>query len=169
MPRGAAYRAACRRIRAAVGDDTYLLACGAPIIESIGVFDGIRVGPDVGAVWADGTYAAAHPALITAMHRLWLRPAIDPDPDVVYFRGTDLTEATRARLRNVAQVAGFLGTSDPPQELDDVQRATLESFLSRRPHIDRDARHRWRIDGELLDLTPVLSADEAEPTWQAAS
>ena len=169
MPRSAAYRTACERIRTAVGDDAYLLACGAPILESIGVFDGIRIGPDVGAVWADGSYAAAQRALLTAMHRLWLRPAIDPDPDVVYFGPTDLTEATMAQLRQVAHVTGFLGTSDLLQDLGAAELKTLERFLITQPVVEQAGRYRYLIDGELLDLSPVLAAGEIEPTWQAAS
>lgn len=34
-------------VRKTVGDDVFLLACGAPIGESIGVFDSIRVSPDI--------------------------------------------------------------------------------------------------------------------------
>jgi alpha-galactosidase len=46
MPREAAYRNALQVIREAAGD-AYLLACGAPILPSLGLCDGIRVGPDV--------------------------------------------------------------------------------------------------------------------------
>jgi alpha-galactosidase len=45
--RHAAYRQAIEAIRAGVGDDVLLLACGAPVVPSLGVFDAIRVGPDV--------------------------------------------------------------------------------------------------------------------------
>ena len=43
----ALYRRALKTIRGAVGKDAFLLACGAPIPESIGVFDGIRVTEDI--------------------------------------------------------------------------------------------------------------------------
>lgn len=167
--RAAAYRAACERIREAVGEDAYLLACGAPIIESIGLFDGIRIGPDVGPVWADGSYAAIQPALLTSTHRLWLRPAIDPDPDVVYFRPTELTERTMTRLRQLAQITGFLGTSDLPQRLSPGERETLRKFLTARPEIQQVGRHRWVIDGKSVDLSPVLTAGAVEPEWDVAS
>lgn len=43
----AIYRRALKTIRDAVGKDVYLLACGAPIPESIGILDGIRVTEDI--------------------------------------------------------------------------------------------------------------------------
>ncbi len=41
------YKNAMRLIRKAVGDDTFLMACGAPITESIGIFNAIRTSPDI--------------------------------------------------------------------------------------------------------------------------
>jgi alpha-galactosidase len=42
-----AHREAVEAFRSAVGDDVVLLACGAPVIPSLGVFDAVRIGPDV--------------------------------------------------------------------------------------------------------------------------
>lgn len=41
------YNNMVKAIREAVGDDVFLLACGAPIAESVGVFDGMRVAADI--------------------------------------------------------------------------------------------------------------------------
>jgi alpha-galactosidase len=43
----AAYRQGLRLIREAIGDDAYLLGCGAPILPSVGLVDAMRVGPDI--------------------------------------------------------------------------------------------------------------------------
>ncbi len=43
----AAYRAALRLIREAIGPDSYLLGCGAPILPSVGLVDAMRVSPDI--------------------------------------------------------------------------------------------------------------------------
>ena len=51
IDRHAGYRRAVERIRSLVGDDVVLVACGAPVIPSIGVFDAIRIGPDVSETW----------------------------------------------------------------------------------------------------------------------
>lgn len=166
--RSAAYRQACARIREVVGDDTYLLACGAPIVDSIGIFDGVRIGPDVGEEWVNGTYAAVYPAMVTAVHRLWLRAAIDTDPDVVYFRDTGLSLETKRHLRSAALVSGFKGTSDPPDQLTELQRDALSAFLEADPPVEQLSRYRWRIDDDIVDFRPVLSGAAAEPAWSEA-
>jgi alpha-galactosidase len=43
----AAYRHGLRVIRESIGDDAYLLGCGAPILPSVGLVDAMRVGPDI--------------------------------------------------------------------------------------------------------------------------
>jgi alpha-galactosidase len=50
VPREEAYRNDLRVIREAAGD-AYILACGAPILASLGLCDGIRIGPDVSPFW----------------------------------------------------------------------------------------------------------------------
>jgi alpha-galactosidase len=42
-----AYRHGLRVIRESIGADSYLLACGAPILPSVGLVDAMRVGPDI--------------------------------------------------------------------------------------------------------------------------
>jgi alpha-galactosidase len=42
-----AYRHGLRVIRESIGDDAYLLGCGAPILPSVGLVDAMRVGPDI--------------------------------------------------------------------------------------------------------------------------
>ena len=42
-----ALREGLKIIRKSVGDDTYILACGAPVLPVIGVANGYRVGPDI--------------------------------------------------------------------------------------------------------------------------
>ncbi|MBP3378707.1 MAG: alpha-galactosidase [Clostridia bacterium] len=52
------YRRYIRTIRETVGDDIFLLACGAPIGESVGIFDSIRISPDI--TW-EGAGNPGHP------------------------------------------------------------------------------------------------------------
>ena len=42
-----AYRRGLRIIREAIGPDSFLLGCGAPILPSVGLVDGMRIGPDI--------------------------------------------------------------------------------------------------------------------------
>jgi alpha-galactosidase len=166
-PREVAYRNAIEVIREAAGDDCYLLACGAPIIASIGLFDGIRIGPDVAEFWEDPAMVAlgdqsargARNSLATSCHRLWLRPAIDTDPDVVYFRhdGVQLGERTLGNLQDLAQIANFVGVSDSPSRLTPVERASLERALRTVPTALQVDRYRWQLDDRHVDFSWVAA------------
>ena len=165
MPREAAYHRACEAMRSAAGDDCYLLACGAPILASLGLFDGIRIGPDVADVWeipelvalGDESGRGARNALATSINRLWLRDVIDVDPDVVFFRGdTDLDGRTLSALRDLATIARFVGVSDPPDALDENQRIDLATLLREDPAATSRSRYGWDIDGRTVDFSWVL-------------
>ena len=106
MPRETAYRNGLKTIRAALGD-AYLLTCGAPILPSIGLCDGIRVGPDVAGHFRshrddDLLMNLAIPgvrnAMRTTINRLWLRPLVDTDPDVVFIGSRENTLNCRAKI-----------------------------------------------------------------------
>jgi alpha-galactosidase len=51
MTRAQALRRALESLRAAVGEETYLLGCGAPLGPSVGIFDAMRIGADVAGDW----------------------------------------------------------------------------------------------------------------------
>ncbi len=154
VPREEVYRDAVQVIRSVVGDDVYLLACGAPIVPSVGVFDAIRVGPDVAPWWDmplvtqylhDPTAPSTRFAIATSANRLWLAPLIEPDPDVVYFRRRYnlLSRRERVVLQDLATVCGFRATSDPP-------------CVARRPGAGRDGRvvrHRTGGRGRAVDCS----------------
>lgn len=57
QPSVRAYQNCMKRIRQTVGDDAFLMACGAPITESIGVFNAIRTSPDITWVSSKGNRA----------------------------------------------------------------------------------------------------------------
>lgn len=166
--REAAYRQAIERIRETVGDDVYLLACGAPVVASLGVFDGIRIGPDVAPWWeleaaTRYLHTVATPntryAIATSVHRLWLRAVIDIDPDVVYFRTRYnlLLDWQRALLRDLAVVSGFRATSDPPAWLLPDELSELEAFLDDEPQIERLGAYRYAIDGRTVDFEAIAA------------
>ena len=56
-----AYRSGLRILREAAGDDTFILACGAPMLPSLGFAEAFRTGADIAYGW-------------------------DPDPDPAYLR-----------------------------------------------------------------------------------
>ncbi len=88
-----AYRDGLKIIRECAGDK-FVLCCGAPIYPSIGLCDGMRIGPDVGARWSlalnPGEWpkgnCAIKPALFTTLNRHWMHNRLwqnDPDCAVV--------------------------------------------------------------------------------------
>ncbi len=164
---GQAYRQAIETIRSAVGPDVYLLACGAPVLGSIGVFDGIRIGPDTAPQWddvnrtvhlADRSGPGAADAIATSVNRLWLRGAIGLDPDVVYFRSRYcmLDADQKSLLQDLANICDFRAVSDPPWWLDSEERRAMDSFLESRPDIVRLDRNRFGVGDRQVDFSPVV-------------
>jgi alpha-galactosidase len=158
--RESVYRAAMRLIRDVAGQDVYLLGSGAPVLPSLGVCDGIRIGPDVAPFWTnyatdDPSDATAENALVASIHRLWLRDLVDLDPDVVYFRSRQslLTSWQRDLLADLAQVCGFRATSDPPGWLDAAERTALTDFLTCGKPAVQVARYRFDLGGREVDFT----------------
>lgn len=165
-PPEAAYRAGVEAIRAAVGDDVHLAACGAPIVPSVGVFDSIRVGPDVAPYWESPLYRhvldysapGMRRAIATTLHRLWLAPVIGVDPDVAFVRSRDnlLTESQMRLHRDLCHITGMPATSDPPGWLSEEELARLVMFLDARPTIERLDRYRFRLDDREVDYGDVV-------------
>jgi alpha-galactosidase len=167
--RESAYRRAIAAIRQAAGDDAYLLACGAPVVASLGVFDAIRVGPDAAPYWEnadrvvhlhDRSGPGAADAIATSLNRLWVRDVITPDPDVAFFRSRAclLSPAQRRLTADLGAVCGFRATSDPPMWLDPDERAELERFLVERPEVHQIGRYRFLLGGREVDFTEIVEA-----------
>ncbi|MGB5188120.1 MAG: glycoside hydrolase family 36 protein [Acidimicrobiia bacterium] len=167
MPRDLAYRHAAEVMRRAAGDDCYLLACGAPVIASTGVFDGLRIGPDVAEFWEDERLSAmgdasgrgARNAIATSSERLWLRDLFDADPDVVYLDRSevDLDPRTLQSLQDLARITGFVGVSDKLGDLTPEEGERLVSLLTDEPRISRRSDQRWAIDRRDVDFDWVQS------------
>ena len=160
------YRNAMRLIRDAAGADVYLLGSGAPVLASIGVCDGIRVGPDVGPMWShyatdDPSDATAQNALVTSMNRLWLTGLADLDPDAVYFRSRSnlLSAPQRQLLISLAHACGFRCTSDPWSWLTDTERQAMAEFARRPMPAERIGRYRVRLDGRVVDFTRAATRE----------
>jgi alpha-galactosidase len=163
VSREAAYRSGVELIRKVTGPRIYLLACGAPIVPSIGPFDALRIGPDVGPVWEEELNArfiqdysapTARYAVSTSHSRLWLAPAIHIDPDVAYFRTRYnlLTEGQKRLLQDLGRITGYRATSDPPAWLDPDESAAAINYLSSEPRVSRIDRYRFRVDGRVVDF-----------------
>jgi alpha-galactosidase len=127
-------RAGYDAIRRGAGDAVFLLGCGAPLGATVGVVDGMRIGPDVAPwwrprhdLWDMPGYTGTIPATVNAwrntlarafMHRrLW---ANDPDCLMLRHGDTDLDEdQVRAWAMAVATSGGMAVISDDLRALDD--------------------------------------------------
>lgn len=172
IPREQAYREAMRLVREAAGEETYILACGAPVLPSLGLVDGLRIGPDVAPLWRnedredylhDLTGPGGLNALRTSLHRLWLRRLVQTDPDVAYFRTRYnlLSPPQRQALQDLAKIAGFLATSDPPQWLEPDERQALERWLSEEVAVSQIGRYRFLLGEREVDFGEWLGGRDA--------
>lgn len=166
--REAAYRSAIETIRAAAGDDVYILGSGAPIFASLGVLDAVRTGPDVAPFWTnyatdDPSDALGFNALRNGVERLWLRHLIGIDPDVVYVRRRRnlLSEEQIQWLKDSAALSGFRALSDPPDWLTDEERQELRNYLEPLPATERTGRYTFRIGDRTVDFGPAFGGERS--------
>jgi len=179
IPREQAYRNALQVVRDAAGD-AYILACGAPIIPSLGLVDGLRIGPDVTPYWVNKplvewlnnpSEASSVNAIRTCLHRLWLNPIVHTDPDVAFFRSryNDLSRVENQMLLDLGTISGFKSTSDLPQWLDDGQFEDLRQYLLVKAVTRKVGRYQYSINGRLVDFEPHVHFKRglAAPIWFA--
>jgi alpha-galactosidase len=105
-----------KAIREAIGEDAFLLGCGAPLGPCVGLVDGMRIGPDVDPNWhpiwrhdlsAVSTKNALRNVVTRApLHgRLW---ANDPDCVLVRERGQDM-DLVLNEMRTLAALVALSG------------------------------------------------------------
>ena len=107
-----AFRIGMRIIREEAGEDRFILNCGSPILASVGLCDGMRIGMDVGGRWAapmnlkewrHGNCCIKAAANSTVwrqwMHRIWWHN----DPDCIVLRNTPVPEELRKFVNNPLQ------------------------------------------------------------------
>lgn len=134
-------RAGFASIRRGAGDDTFLLGCGVPLANVVGLVDGSRIGQDVAPFWAlpdsaeivagyrDVEPSTQHACINTMtrswMHRrLWLN-----DPDCLMLRTADTglsPAAARTWAHTVAVSGGMALVSDDLSRLGREERALLD-------------------------------------------
>jgi alpha-galactosidase len=139
--RAQAYRHGLEAIRRAVGG-RFVLGCGAPIGPSVGLVNGIRIGPDVAPSWhpearLGGRVSLSLPATANALrsaitrfwmhNRLWLS-----DPDCLLLRDSD-TALTPDEVLTLATVVAMSGgmvlDSDDLTRLSPERRRLLARLL----------------------------------------
>ena len=168
LPSEEAYRGALKVMREAMGTDAYFLACGSPVLPSLGLCDALRIGPDVSDKWEDPrdatllynfTTPGVRNAVRTTVSRLWLQPLIAVDPDVVYFSGKEnsLSAEHKQLLQDLAFICNFKATSELPQWISPAERESLREFLTASPQVKRINRATFQIDDRIVDFSSALA------------
>jgi alpha-galactosidase len=123
-------------IRSVVGGNVYLLGCGCPWLSGVGIFDAMRIGPDVAPYWSPRlglislsladtqTLPNTEGAVRNTLLRAWMHPTLwvnDPDCLLACEAGTELTaHEVRALASAIGLTGGMVLLSDR------VSRLTLE-------------------------------------------
>jgi len=131
-----AYREGLEVIRQAVRGG-FVLGCGAPLLPSIGLVNGMRVGEDTAPFWnsklapfegVNALYAIKNPIMRSFMHgRWWLN-----DPDCLLLRNKDIELSTNEK-ELYALVAGALDNmiieSDDLELVDERGKQLLQKAI----------------------------------------
>jgi len=176
--RAQAMTKALTTIRDAAGEQVWLLGCGCPLGSGIGLFDSMRVGPDVAPRWKPayqgiGLFFEHEPGLPSARNGLqvalnramlnqkwWLN-----DPDCLIMRDSD-THLSRDEVQTMASVmallAGSLTDSDDLPSLSPERATWLGRLL---PPLPRQARVHGQFEHAAPDL---LTLDLSGPvgSWK---
>lgn len=137
VPREEAYMQGLKTMREAVGEDAYLLGSGALPAASLGLLDGMRMGPDTAPYWdnmdryRDPSGPAVVNALRNSLSRFWWKPWIDVDPDVAFARtrGSLLSPEVNRLTLDAALICGSFSCSDPDEWLSDSEREVLRAAI----------------------------------------
>ncbi|MFE1942350.1 glycoside hydrolase family 36 protein [Streptomyces massasporeus] len=128
-----AYRAGIGLIRDAIGEDAYLLGCGAPLLASIGLFDAMRVSPDTAPHRRpeadDYSQPGQDPAEFTGAARQWQHQRLwINDPDCLMARPA--VETREQWAAHVESTGGLMASSDRLLSLDPWGVETTRRLLS---------------------------------------
>jgi hypothetical protein len=127
LTRAEVYRLALKTIREALGPDIYLLGCGAPQLASVGLVDGMRIGPDAWGRVGFENIAARY----FAAGKWWLN-----DPDALVGNNRPV-EGFRA-WATLASVSGSVLTiGDDLNMLSAEKLDILKHILPARGHVGR--------------------------------
>ncbi|MDG9714226.1 glycoside hydrolase family 36 protein [Streptomyces sp. DH10] len=130
-----AYRSGIRLIRDAIGPDSYLLGCGAPMLPSIGLFDAMRVSPDTAPHRRpeadDYSQPGQDPAEFTGAGRQWQHGRLwTNDPDCLMARPA--VETREQWAAHVEATGGLMASSDRLLSLDEWGVTTTRRLLTPR-------------------------------------
>ncbi len=176
--RAQALRKVLECMRQTAGDEIFLLGCGCPLGSGVGIFDAMRINPDVAPRWYPSHFGieallrdeeglpSARNAILTTINRLpmhrrwWIN---DPDCLLIRDKMTDLTPAEVQTLATViALSAGSILDSDPLLELSQERKQWLARLL---PPLPEAARAVDWFDHEFPQLL-TLPLHGPQGNWQ---
>ena len=131
-----AYRRGLHLIRDAIGPESYLLGCGAPILPSVGLVDAMRVSPDIGPQYEPPVEDLSEPsqraATLTGAARAWQHGRFwVNDPDCLLARPE--MERREEWALHVERFGGLRASSDRIRGLDTWGLDTTRRLLSTVP------------------------------------
>jgi alpha-galactosidase len=131
-----AYRRAIEVIREVIGPESYLLGCGAPILPSVGLVDGMRVSPDTAPHYepedGDLSMPSQRAAALTGRARTWQHGRFwANDADCLIARPQ--VERRKEWATHIDRYGGLRSSSDRLLDLDDWGLETTSRLLRRTP------------------------------------
>lgn len=190
VPRVEAYRRLLGALREGVGPRRFVLGCGALMGASVGLVDGMRIGPDVAPWWrfqtkeereglaprrrhparpAAGSEPATEAAVRNTMTRAWMHGRLwvnDPDCLLVRDHRTKLTlDEVRTLATVIALSGGMALSSDDLTRLPPERLALLSMAL---PPLPRGASARDLMERSLPRIFEWRGRKPGEPAWLIA-
>lgn len=153
LTRAEALRGALQVIREAAGDQTVLAGCGCPLGPAVGIFDTMRVGPDVAARWRPAyqglefffEHETSLPSARNTIQNTLSRAGLhgrwwinDPDCLLLRSRNTHLSRNEVQTLVTVAALSG--GTLLASEDLSQLDGDRIEWLARLTPPIGRAPR-----------------------------
>ncbi|MGZ3679885.1 MAG: alpha-galactosidase [Ktedonobacterales bacterium] len=139
--RAGALRDGLRLIRETVGEDTFLLGCGSPLLSAVGLLDAMRIAPDVAPHWeprnsgsalGQGDFASApslHNALRNTLTRSWMHHALWINDPGCLPLGARKSELTEDEMHAFATAVGLTGAMTQfSSRVSQVTLARLDLF-----------------------------------------
>ncbi len=128
-----AYRSGVALIREVIGDESYLLGCGAPILPTVGLVDAMRVSADVASTYDPWDGDASQPsqlgATISTVARAWQHGRFwVNDPDCIVARPE--IERREEWAAVVDRYGGLRASSDRIAALDEWGLETTRRLLT---------------------------------------
>jgi alpha-galactosidase len=115
VTRAQALRRGLEAIRRGVGEESYILGCGAPLGPCVGLVDGMRIGPDVNLtwepMWQDFTIPAVSNAIRSTLARAFMHNRLwHNDPDCLIVRSRrDQSNLVLNEMRSLTSVVALCG------------------------------------------------------------